>query len=120
LKSFGAILLLIAFFAQSFNQSFVVFGFYANRSYYASICENKTRPVLHCNGKCQLAKKLKQEERKDQQNPQRKLENKNEIIFYSNLPGSPSFLPMAKEHYFSYSEKHTIDFSFPVFHPPSV
>jgi hypothetical protein len=120
LKSAGAILFLVAFFAQSFNQSFVVFGFYANRSFYARICENKTRPVLHCNGKCQLAKKLKQEEGKDQQNSQRKLETKNEVIFCSNLPCGLSFFPIAKNRYFNYSEKLIISFSLPVFHPPSV
>lgn len=120
MKSVGAILLLIAFFTQSFNQSFIVFGFYASRSYYANICENKSRPILHCNGKCQLAKKLKQQEKKDQQNPERKLENKNEVIFYSNFTNNFPFLSIARHCYFHYSEDDIIDFSFPVFHPPTV
>jgi hypothetical protein len=49
--------------------------------------------MLHCNGKCQLAKKLKQQEKKEQQNPELKLENKNEIFssrsFFSLLIQSP-------------------------------
>lgn len=43
---------------------------------------------MHCNGKCQMMKKLKQEEKKDQQNPERKSENKNEIALSSR-----SFFP---------------------------
>jgi len=122
LKPFGTILLLLSFFAQTFNQAFIVFGFYANQSYIASnLCENRYRPMLHCNGKCLLAKKLKQEEKKDQQNPGRKLDSKNEVISCcSVLAANFSFAPIDKRHYCIYSEKDTIDLSFSFFHPPSV
>jgi hypothetical protein len=122
LKSFSAILLLLSFFAQTFNEAFIVFGFYANQSYIAAnLCENRYRPMLHCNGKCLLAKKLKQEEKRDQQNPGRKLESKSEVISCcSVLAANLSFFSTNKHHYCIYSEKDTIDFSFSFFHPPSV
>jgi hypothetical protein len=120
LKSLGAILFFIIFFAQTFNQFFIVFGFYANRSYYTSICENKARPILHCNGKCQLAKKLRQEEKKDQQNPQRRFENKTDNIIFLSYSSIHllSFLP--RSEYAINNTVKPIDFSFPFFHPPSV
>jgi hypothetical protein len=30
-----------------------------------TLCENRNKPKLHCNGKCYLAKQLKKEEKKD-------------------------------------------------------
>jgi len=119
LKSFGAILFFVAFFTQTFNQSFIVFGFYANRSFYAGICENKARLILHCNGKCQLAKKLQQEEKKDQQNPQRRLENKMEnLVFLSYYSIYFLSLPSQREYVTIATEK-PVDVPFSVFHPPS-
>lgn len=42
----------------------MVWGWYmANRAYIAAnLCENKARPKIKCNGKCQLAKQLKKAE----------------------------------------------------------
>lgn len=43
-------------------------SYYANTKAYAEFCINKAKPGLHCNGKCQLAKKIQQEEKKEQNN----------------------------------------------------
>jgi len=120
LKSLGAILLLVAFFAQSFNQTFIVVGFYANQSHYARACENKSRPMLHCNGKCQLAKKFEQENKKEQQNPGRKLESKTQVIFLTSIRVDLPSIQSYQYNYFSFSENPTKEFSCPIFHPPSV
>lgn len=47
--------------------------FHINRDYIAKIlCENRTRPQLNCNGKCYLAKKLKQQQdKKDKETTER-------------------------------------------------
>jgi hypothetical protein len=72
-----ALILLIAFAVHTFNRVVIVFGFYANQQEIsATLCENKDKPILKCEGKCQLAKKLQAQEKKDQQNPERKAENK--------------------------------------------
>jgi len=96
-----------------------VLSFYANRARYARVCENRTMPFLHCNGKCQLAKKLRQEEKKDQQNPERKLENKNEVIFFSETSNHFFSFSIHGHDCFSQPVKKVIDLSFPVFHPPA-
>ena len=80
-KKIFAFMLLAAFAVQTFNNAFIVFNFYLNQQKIAStLCENRYRPMLHCDGKCQLAKKIRQAENNNNQNPERKLENKNEVI----------------------------------------
>lgn len=74
------ILLLSAFAAQTFEQGFVVLSYYANASLFAKNCENRSRPKLHCNGKCQMMKKLQEEEKKKQQTPERKLAGKEDVL----------------------------------------
>lgn len=77
---------------------------------------------MHCNGKCQMMKKLEQEEKKDQENPERKSENKNEIIlstksFFATVSAQFILLRKSKKILPS-SEGKSIDHSFDIFHPP--
>lgn len=60
-----------ALLGQSFNRAVIVTSYYTNTEAYAKNCENKAKPVLKCHGKCQMMKKLKQEENKDKSNPGR-------------------------------------------------
>jgi len=121
LKPVCAILLLIVFFAHCFTESFIVIRFYANQAYYASICENKARPMLHCNGKCQLARKLRQAEKKDQQNSGRRLDNNNnEVIFFPPAIYNFYCASLFNNHFGCVQDNHTVDFSLSIFHPPSL
>jgi len=79
LKQLTAALLILAFAASTFCRTVIVLSYFANTTAYAKACINKTRLAMHCNGKCQLMKKLDQEEKNDQDNLERKAENKNEI-----------------------------------------
>src|SRR5690242_8058288 len=78
-KQFTALFLLLAFAMLVFNQAVIVADYFANTSSFAKNCENKSHPMMHCNGKCQMMKMLKAEEKKDQQNPERRIENKNDV-----------------------------------------
>ena len=82
-KSLATVFLMAAFFAQTFCTSFIVAGYYTNTAAYTKNCENKARPAMHCNGKCQLMKKLRQQEKKDQENPNRKAESKKQTFLSS-------------------------------------
>lgn len=120
LKSFGVILLLLSFFAQTFYQAFTVLGFYANQSYIASkLCENRYRPMLHCNGQCILAKKLRQQEKKDQENPERKLENKVEVFCCSTVDIDVPAISISPTYYSDQPDTGLSDLRFAVFHPPA-
>ena len=79
-----ALILFLAFIVQSFDGAFITINYYLNSSAYAKNCENKNKPMLHCNGKCQLVKKLQQEEN-NKSFPDRRSENKSEIMLYSKF-----------------------------------
>lgn len=85
LRYISSIILLIAFAIQSFQMGGIVVGYYLNTDVYAKKCENKAKPILNCNGKCQMAKKILEEQKKDEQAPERKLENKNQTIWYNSF-----------------------------------
>ncbi len=121
LKQIIAFLFLSAFVLQTFSKAFIMADYFVNTQAYAKNCENKAKPKMHCNGKCQMMKKLKQEEKKDEQNPERKMENKNEYVL-----SSKSFYPVLK---FNIAEQKTIfslimnngkaiKMSYPLLRPP--
>ncbi len=113
---------LFAFALQTFSRYIIVFDYAVNTEAYAKNCENKTRPNMHCNGKCQMMKKLKQEEKKDQQNPERKSENKSELIFafQSFSQDFTCLFIKANQLYapFQYGKENSMPRS--IFHPPAV
>ena len=115
------IILLLAFTAQTFNRTVIILDYYTNKTAFIKNCENKARPLQQCNGKCQMMKKLKEEEKKDQQNPERKLVNKNEVAssesYFANVQiksinNTKSFQLLLSTGYPAYR-------SYDIFHPPS-
>lgn len=109
----------MAFLAQTFSKTFIVAGYYANTAAYAKNCENKAKPKMHCNGKCQVMKKLKQEENKDKQNPERKSENKNEVLSSKSFFTSLSFnIQIVNTVYPSVAANKAVAMPRAFFHPP--
>lgn len=53
-----SILLACCILGQASVRTFWVVHYQWNRAVYLSHCENKSKPALHCNGKCQLRKKM--------------------------------------------------------------
>jgi len=119
-KQLIAVLFLSGFLAQSFTQAFIVGDYYANTAAYVRNCINKANPAMHCNGKCQMMRKLKQEEKKDQQNPQRR-NTKEEVLssksFFAVIPNSFSD---PREYYSVYRAGAPVDRSIDFFHPPGI
>lgn len=115
------ILLLSAFAAQTFEQGFIVLSYYTNASLFARNCENKARPKMHCNGKCQMMKKLQEEEKKSQQVPERKLVNKVEVLssktYFAVLP-APGVHPLSSFNN-AYAPFFPQDYAACIFHPPA-
>ncbi|RCH55979.1 hypothetical protein DJ568_04300 [Mucilaginibacter hurinus] len=61
---------------------FVYAGYELNRGYIAAkLCENRAKPVMHCNGKCYLAKKIKQAEEKEKKNASQQLKSQLQEAF---------------------------------------
>ena len=56
-------ILLLLVLIQTFSKWVILADYELNKEYIAKVlCENRKRPMLHCNGKCQLTKKLAAEE----------------------------------------------------------
>lgn len=114
-----ASLFLLVFMVQTFNAPFILLDYMANTAAYAKKCINTSKPKLHCNGKCQMMKKMQEEERKDQQNSKQKSVNKIQVLssgsFFSLLiiPARSSIKVRAYG-----SDFLTVDLSMAVFHPP--
>lgn len=61
-----AILLIIALIASSFQRFFAYEGFQLNRSYITqNLCINKSRPWMHCNGRCYFMRKVKEAQQRE-------------------------------------------------------
>jgi hypothetical protein len=121
-KKLVALGLILAFLANSFSGVFVIADYFANYSNYQKNCINKYRPQLHCNGKCILMQKLKQQEKNEQQSPARKLENRTEVLLSSRTffesAYSPSFRIILNTQSGIYAGPHPNDRSLDIFHPP--
>ena len=80
LRNPTAILLILSFAIQSFPDAASQLIYTINPAPFAARCDNKARPQMKCHGKCQLMKKIQEEERQRQQNPERRPDTKIEII----------------------------------------
>ncbi|MCX6206222.1 MAG: hypothetical protein NTZ19_08230 [Bacteroidetes bacterium] len=117
---FLACLLIIAFFAQTFSKGLIIANYYTNTQAYAKNCINKAKPKMHCNGKCQMMKKLKTEENKDRQNPDRKNEVKTDLLYFAQIKQQIAYQTILNKKVFPLVQyKLTQDISADFFHPPS-
>lgn len=117
---FLALFLTIAFFAKTFSKGLIIANYYTNTQAYAKNCINKAKPKMHCNGKCQMMKKLNQEENKDSQSPERKNEVKTDLLFFAQIKSQFAYPLIYNKTKFALVHcKLTQDISAEHFHPPS-
>ena len=118
-----AAILMLAFTVQTFNQGLIVFGFYANQDAIANkLCVNKAKPKMLCHGKCQLMKKLQEEEKKDKENSERKIDNKSEIFFINDTYTSVNYETVYNtgSNFPLYNEPLINIYLIDIFHPPQL
>ncbi len=65
-KNIVTLVFFVAFFAHTFGNGFYIADYYTNPAKYAKNCINKAKPKLNCNGKCQLMKKIQEQEKNQQ------------------------------------------------------
>ena len=115
-----ATILLLAFVGQTFRQEFYYVDYLVDKAEYVKNCVNKTRPKMQCNGKCQLMKKIQEQEKREQQKaPEMKLAGKIEI-FPAKDQGTTVFSPIliATHSYTLTNEGTPVDRVSFIFHPP--
>ena len=118
-----ASILLIAFMGHTFNQGWYYLGYAIQKKEYMNRCVNKARPQMHCNGKCQLMKKIQEQEEKERGlPPELKLASVNEIIssrsFFTTQ--CPVITFPTKNKFFDYTIGSPIDRPSALFHPPNI
>jgi hypothetical protein len=118
-KQITAIILLLAFSVQTFSSPFTMLDYFVNTAAYAKNCVNKAKPKMHCNGQCQMMKKMQQEEKKDQQNSGRKTEVKVQVLSSKSFFCSVKIFSGSIQNIYPRQNINcTYDSAFPVFHPP--
>ena len=98
----------------------MIAGYYIDTNAYAANCVNKNKPQMHCNGKCQLQKKLNDENNKDKQNTERRNDVGTEVLssksFFAVI--QTPFKHFITKKYFTISTGTPVDHSSKFFHPP--
>jgi hypothetical protein len=119
IRFLSAILLITAFAVQTFNGAFIKLGYIINPEAFAKNCVNKAKPVLKCHGKCQVMKKMQEEEKKEQENQERKWENKITVLSSKSFFCTIEFdlIPVTKPVPAG-NTPLVKDISLSVFHPP--
>lgn len=100
----------------------VMFEFYLNQEFVAkNLCVNRDKPQLHCNGKCHLKKQLNEEEKRDQNNPERRAENKSEVFYdasFAIAAFSPEYIILDSNYHNPNCIGRPVDQASTIFHPP--
>lgn len=115
------LLFITALFLQSFSRTLVMADYLVNLEAYKEKCINKVRPKLNCNGKCQLYKKINQQDQnKDLQAP---IYNQTDFVL-SSKTFFPSLLLHAVEQNRSFPlyacQFEASNFIDSIFHPPGL
>jgi hypothetical protein len=121
LRHTTALFLLLAFLTQAFSRYFIVADYYVNTGRYIENCVNKDKPWMHCNGKCQLCKKLHQEDNSDKQSPGRRSGNdRNDPLAAAIYVGFTAINPAEclSAKYPEHTGAATIKMPRALFHPP--
>jgi hypothetical protein len=91
-KAFFSYLLISLVLLQTFSREVLVVDFTLHRAMItARFCVNKARPQLHCDGKCYFAKKLKQQQERENKapNPLKEQVEMLPIAFQRLVPAAP-------------------------------
>lgn len=122
MRKFTTFILLILLLLSQFSRVFVYAGFELNQKYIAStLCMNRDKPELHCNGKCYLLNKLKQAEEKEKRQ-EREVQKQGESPFFIVRACLPALFPLnfprakfCREQPFCLPEQLT-----EILHPPPI
>jgi hypothetical protein len=104
---------------QSASKLLIIADYSLHKEFIAkNLCENKAKPMMHCNGKCHLRKALQKEEKKN--NEENSLKEKFEVQFFSQtnkIIFSASSSEIKKGNT-AYSSGVSVSHLNRVFHPP--
>ena len=111
---------------QTFSKLIIITNYQLNKEYIAAnLCVNRFFPQMHCNGQCQLAKKLKAEEdqsnKENSSNTVSKLQSSEVLFFEQKTNFSIGHLFTYKKT--TYPSYLVVEYPSPapaIFHPPAI
>ena len=115
------ILLIICTLAANFTRLFVFAGFELNQKYIAStLCENRDKPWLHCNGHCYLMKKIKAAEEKEKNEERQTQKNLIQQVFFSTITKVTFSSQLLQVYPDRYQQMALQSVSLNILHPPQL
>jgi hypothetical protein len=119
---FLSIALCFIILMQTFSKSGLVAVYSLNKDYIAStLCENKEKPAMSCEGKCYLKKQLEQDDKNQSDSNAPASKEKSEInIFCSEVLTSNTFIEENVHHFSVYKKTYSFHSLQGIFHPPLV
>jgi hypothetical protein len=120
MKRAFAILVLFAILLQVFSSVTIMINYVVNKDYISkNLCENRDKPMMHCNGKCHLMKQLQKESKKENA-PTNSAKVKTGIHFFKESISFCFLSPIVTIKSFpDFSIGKAITTSYSVFHPPT-
>lgn len=101
----------------------IVVDYVMNKEYIAkTLCENKAKPMMHCNGKCHLKKQLEKQEKKEKP-VSNAAKEKCELHYFSDIKIEIYLAPLffvSKDFHTTYKPSFSSKIALSVFHPPQV
>ncbi len=124
LKPIVSIVLIAAIVVQVLGK-FIVLAHYAlnKEAITKTLCVNKNKPKMHCNGKCHLKKQLSKEDKKEQSPANPFKEVKDFQLYSANNSGieiTNTLINHTEKSIFQYSFHFSSQHLQAVFHPPCV
>lgn len=121
-KQVVIIVLICGIFTQSIGKLVLLSNYLINKEFIIfNYCENKSKPKLHCNGKCHLTKQLKEQE-KQESSSKNNTKSLDEVQFCSEYNHTilPRFIYVSISANWNYLNGETKNTSPSIFHPPTV
>ena len=120
MKKVAVIFILASLLVQSFSTLIILVNYQINKDYITqNFCENKSKPMMHCNGQCHLKKQLQKQE-KNESTPVNPVKEKNVIqLFSQSQIFNFSDIETGSTIYSSYLLKEIKSSAPSVFHPPT-
>lgn len=120
-KHLITVFFLLLWLCQLSGRYFIMFEFYLNQAYIAkNLCINRSNPQMHCNGHCQMKKKLREEDKQNQENPEHRAENKSEpfVPCIDIAAIQPACVTVVNSFHTPQTIGSPVDLSYTIFHPP--
>lgn len=125
MRRISAAILVLIISAQAFYNAGVLAYWCVNHAYIAKVlCENRDKPMLHCDGKCYLRKKLAAQQQSPV-NPAQKSVSLEKGIELADLPATtfPTFIPpqiTERGAILATPDFYRCLLTRPIFHPPGL